>query len=87
MLGKTIAEGGRESVAPLIRALSEGARNLGLMRFDDAEDTADVYINVLIGDLQIQRVIGALRRLTPGDSGCNHPPPESHSSVLCNLTR
>jgi len=58
-LGKTISTGGRESVLPLISNLFDRAREKGLMQFDDATEVASVYVNLLVGDLQIQRVIGA----------------------------
>lgn len=59
VLGKTIARGGRDSVAPLIANMFERARKLGLLSFDDADEVAGTYISLLIGDLQIQRAIGA----------------------------
>ncbi len=65
VLGKTIARGGRDSVAPLIAQMFERARELGLLSFDDAEEVAGTYISLLIGDLQIQRAIGARGPLKP----------------------
>lgn len=57
-LGPTIAESGRDTIAPLLVALFERARQSGRMQFDDAAAVCDVYISLLIGDLQIRRVIG-----------------------------
>jgi AcrR family transcriptional regulator len=63
-LGKVIATAGKESVFPLIVNVLESARNKKQMDFEDAYDAADTYTRLLIGDLQIQRVIGVRKQLT-----------------------
>lgn len=59
ILGGTIARSGRETIAPLLTKLFEQARAAGLMNFDDAATVTEIYVGLLIGDLQIRRVIGA----------------------------
>ena len=63
-LGKTIADAGRETVAPLIGEVFDQARTLGELSFDDSQEIVELYLNLLIGDLQIRRVIGAMPKLT-----------------------
>ncbi|WP_372886553.1 TetR/AcrR family transcriptional regulator [Shimia sp.] len=57
-LGRAIAAEGRNTVAPLISGLLCLAREQGALRFDDAEEATDLYLGLLIGDLQIRRVSG-----------------------------
>mgnify|MGYP004445138641 CR=1 FL=1 len=63
-LGAVISARGRETVAPLIGRVMERARAEGALRFDVAEDAVGLYLNLLVGDLQIRRVIG---RVPPMD--------------------
>lgn len=63
-LGEVIAAAGKEAVVPLIVKVLERARRKGQMDFEDAYDTADIYTGLLIGDLQIRRVIGVRKQLT-----------------------
>lgn len=64
-LGRTVARSGRETIAPLLTKLFEQARAAGLMNFDDAATVTEIYVGLLIGDLQIRRVIGVQSRLKP----------------------
>ncbi len=57
-LGVAIAEAGRETVAPLIQKTLEKARGDGALSFVDSHEAAELYLNLLVGDLQIRRVIG-----------------------------
>ncbi len=59
-LGRAIASGGKDVVAPLVEALIARSDLKG----DPAELTA-IYLSLLIGDLQIRRVIGAMDTPTP----------------------
>ncbi|MEM6695035.1 MAG: TetR/AcrR family transcriptional regulator [Pseudomonadota bacterium] len=63
VLGATLAEEGRGTIAPLIGDL--------LQRLDptSGEDALGLYLDLLVGDLQIRRVIGAAPVLT--DEACN----------------
>ena len=57
-LGAVISQRGRETVAPLIGAVLERARRDGAIAFDDTGDAIILYLSLLVGDLQIRRVIG-----------------------------
>lgn len=57
-LGVVIAEQGRETVAPLIGDVLGRAKAEGLIDFEDKEEAIGLYLDLLVGDLQIRRVIG-----------------------------
>lgn len=57
-LGAVISQRGRETVAPLIGEVLERARRDGAIAFDDTGDAIILYLSLLVGDLQIRRVIG-----------------------------
>lgn len=65
ILGRTIAKSGRETIAPLLMQLFEQAREAAVMDFDDAATVTETYVSLLIGDLQIRRVIGVQPTLKP----------------------
>lgn len=59
-LGGAIAQAGRNTIAPLIAQVLLRARDRGDLGFDRADQAADLYISLLIGDWQIRRVIGQM---------------------------
>ena len=59
-LGAAVAEAGRDTVMPLIEQVFEGALNIDAASGPRAKEAAELYLNLLVGDLQIRRVIGAL---------------------------
>lgn len=59
-LGRTIAAGGRNSVAPLIENLIGRGLATSLLTAPSAGVAAEWFLNLLIGDLQIRRVIRTL---------------------------
>lgn len=59
-LGETISTAGRETVMPLIQRVLEDARERGQLAFGDPGETAALFLDLLVGDLQIRRVIGRL---------------------------
>lgn len=63
-LGRSLSQGGRETVAPLIASLMDDSPLKG-----DPALLTQLYLTLLIGDLQIRRVTGAM------------PPPDQ---ALCN---
>lgn len=70
VLGQSIAQAGRNRVAPLIGQVLAQAKAAGLINTPGSESLApiaDTYISLLIGDLQIRRVIGAIEPLTPDE--------------------
>jgi AcrR family transcriptional regulator len=63
MLGRTLADAGRNSIVPLIARVFEEGRASGLMAFDSREEATETYVGLLVGDLQIRRAIGVLAPL------------------------
>ncbi|MEM8851365.1 MAG: TetR/AcrR family transcriptional regulator [Pseudomonadota bacterium] len=59
-LGRALAETGRDVILPRIGAVLAAARNQGDLRYDQLDEALDLYIALLVGDLQIRRVIGTL---------------------------
>jgi AcrR family transcriptional regulator len=64
ILGATLSQAGRANVAPMIAKTFELARMRGELRFDDLHEAVEIYLSLLIGDLQIRRAIGACPQLT-----------------------
>lgn len=64
-LGPAIAQFGRDTITPLLRDLLQAASGSGLIFCDDPAAAADIYFRLLIGDLQVRRVIGAMDDLPP----------------------
>lgn len=57
-LGTTLSEAGRDTVLPLVVQVLEVAREQGQLSFDQTTPAVGLYFDLLIGDLQIRRVIG-----------------------------
>ncbi len=57
-LGATLSKSGRETVFPLIEKVLGRAKSEGKLRFDHTGEAVGLYLDLLIGDLQIRRVIG-----------------------------
>jgi AcrR family transcriptional regulator len=64
-LGPAIAEGGKNVIAPLVGQFIENGLERGLLRGGTAQHISQIYITLLIGDVQIQRVIGVIPELSP----------------------
>ena len=67
-LGTTLSKAGRESVFPLLEQVLLRARQEGLLCFEDSGTAVGLYLDLLIGDQQIRRVIGRLP--SPSDAFC-----------------
>lgn len=63
-LGALLAQTGRDRVKPRISAVIQAAIARGQLK-GDADDLTELYLTLLIGDLQIRRVTGALPPLSP----------------------
>lgn len=59
-LGAALAASGRESVVPLLIELFESAVRSGELASEEVPDAIQVYLGLLIGDLQIRRVVHGL---------------------------
>lgn len=59
-LGATLSKAGREAVFPLLERVLLRARQEGQLRFKTSGEAVGLYLDLLIGDQQIRRVIGRL---------------------------
>lgn len=57
-LGATLSKAGRETVFPLLVQVMERAKAEGQLQFNDSAEAVGLYLDLLIGDMQIRRVIG-----------------------------
>lgn len=60
-LGRTISKAGRESVLPLLEQVLEEAKRNRRLQFERSDEAAALYLDLLVGDLQIRRVIGRMK--------------------------
>lgn len=63
-LGVTIAEAGRGTIAPLLEKLFDRMVQTGVLAVENSSEATEIYLGLLIGDLQIRRVIGQLEPLS-----------------------
>lgn len=63
-LGKAIAKSGRDMIAPLVERLVQVGLDRKLLHRSNSSEIAGVFLTILIGDIQIQRVIGDIPELT-----------------------
>lgn len=59
-LGRALAREGRNTIAPRIVAIMEQATRTGAVSGGTPQEMAETYFALLIGDLQVRRVTGAL---------------------------
>ncbi|MGY3439636.1 MULTISPECIES: TetR/AcrR family transcriptional regulator [unclassified Marinovum] len=59
-LGATLSKAGREAVFPLLEQVLLRAKQEGQLTFEHSGDAVGLYLDLLIGDQQIRRVIGRL---------------------------
>lgn len=59
-LARELIQAGRDTVAPLIADVFVKARDAGVLSFDDAAQAVGLYLDLLVGDLQIRRVLGSI---------------------------
>jgi len=62
MLGKSLAQMGRNTIGPLIHKIFTQARAKGSLKFRANDNVTEVYLGLLIGDMQIRRATGAISR-------------------------
>ena len=60
-LGQSIADGGRRAVYPLVKSLLQRLIDHDNSLATGSQDPADLFLSLLIGDLQIRRVIGVMK--------------------------
>ena len=66
-LARELTQAGRGTVVPLIADVFLKARHAGIVDFEDAAQAVGLYLDLLVGDLQIRRVLGALPQLTQSE--------------------
>lgn len=59
-LGSRLSKAGRETIFPLLEQVLLRAQQEGHLHFDTAHEAVGLYLDLLIGDQQIRRVIGQL---------------------------
>ena len=64
-LGRVVATEGRETVAPLIAQVIAQGRDQRRFAFDDLGMACETWLGLLIGDLQIRRVVGRMPQPGP----------------------
>lgn len=67
-LGATLSKAGREAVFPLLERVLLRARDEGVLNFEHTGEAVALYLDLLIGDQQIRRVIGRLPQ--PSEAFC-----------------
>ena len=58
LLGKLLAEHGRSRMVPLVSRTIAAAQEAGRLRAHDPQEITEIYLALLLGDIQIRRVIG-----------------------------
>lgn len=66
-LGQALTEAGRNQILPLITDVFSKADEAGLLGELNREEAVKIYFNLLVGDLQIRRAIGALPEMRAQD--------------------
>jgi AcrR family transcriptional regulator len=81
-LGATLSKAGREAVFPLLERVLLRARDEGALTFDNSGEAVALYLDLLIGDQQIRRVIGRLPQ--PSETFCQERSARA-VRLLCQL--
>jgi len=66
-LGQALAKGGRETVMPMIGAIFKTLIDDSGAKGITTAEASELYINLLIGDLQTRRMIGVLAPLSDAE--------------------
>ncbi|MDQ2095837.1 TetR/AcrR family transcriptional regulator [Rhodalgimonas zhirmunskyi] len=66
-LGRALAKSGRETMGPWIARVMARAQTEGTLSGGDPGDMAEVWFGLLIGDMQIRRVTGAVDAPSPDE--------------------
>ncbi|MFG5384050.1 TetR/AcrR family transcriptional regulator C-terminal domain-containing protein [Yoonia sp. R2-816] len=81
-LGAVISQQGRETVGPLIGQVLLQARARGQLHFDSVNDALELYLGLLVGDLQIRRVIGWVPQPTQAQMAQRNAQAVAHLTTL-----
>jgi AcrR family transcriptional regulator len=66
-LGASLTSAGRNTIGPLIVQVFLAAREARQLQFNDPRAVVSRYLDLLVGDLQIRRAIGAVQALDDAD--------------------
>lgn len=66
-LGQALTEAGRNQILPLVSDVFARAEKSGLLGSLNTQEAVKIYFNLLVGDLQIRRAIGALPEMGAQD--------------------
>lgn len=66
-LGGILANAGRESIFPLLEELFLSAQSKEKIEFNNGNEIVSIYLGLLLGDIQIRMVIGAIEELSDKD--------------------
>ncbi len=81
-LGAVISQQERETVGPLIGQVLLQARDQGQLHFDSVDEALELYLGLLVGDLQIRRVIGRVPRPTQAEMAQRSAQAVAHLTTL-----
>ncbi len=81
-LGAVISQQERETVGPLIGQVLLQARDRGQLHFDSVNDALELYLGLLVGDLQIRRVIGRVPQPTQAEMAQRSAQAVAHLTTL-----
>lgn len=81
-LGSALSKAGREAVFPLLEQVFLRAREEGVLNFEHSGEAVALYLDLLIGDQQVRRVIGRLP--SPSKTFCQERS-ERAVKLLCKL--
>lgn len=82
-LTQALFEAGRQTIGPLIARLLIAGRDDGDLQFDDPHAALDLYLDLLIGDLQHRRVIGLIQPLDRAACEARSQRAMRHFLALC----
>ena len=80
-LGSALSAAGRETIFPLLQEVFERAGEKKQLCFEDVASAVETYLGLLIGDLQVRRIIGRVPPLSDQDIG------KRSKTALQSLTR
>lgn len=66
-VGAALAAAGRDAIMPLIETIIQKALDSGQLVAPEAREAAEIFLGLLVGDLQVRRVNRSLRALPEGE--------------------
>ncbi len=82
-LGAFLAEKGRDRVMPKLVAYFQALEKQGVISTEASEEPAEIWLSLLVGDLQIRRATGAIGLPTEAEIGVRSARAATMSFRLC----